>query len=113
MDPVAAVFLALLTARRVDQDAPHQLRRDRKKMSAVLPVHLTLPNEFQIRLVDKHSGLQSAGSPFVRHVTRGDEVQLVVLSGISRARASRSPPRHCWSSPVISVQGVLVRPISS
>jgi hypothetical protein len=45
-------------ARVVDQDAPHETRRDREKMRAVLPLDAGLPCDPQIRFVHERGRVQ-------------------------------------------------------
>ena len=66
----AAVLVALIPARVVDEDAAHQRRRDREEMRAVLPVDVALAEQFEVGLADEGGRLQRADAPFARHVPR-------------------------------------------
>ncbi len=44
-DVRAAAFDALLGARVINEDSPHQLGGDAEKVRAILPVHVLLINE--------------------------------------------------------------------
>ena len=57
---------------------PHHLRGDRKEVRAILPVDVALIDQLHISLVDQAGRLQRAVAAFVRHVARGDHVELVV-----------------------------------
>ena len=74
----AATFGVMMAARVVNQDAPHQLRRDAEKMSAVLPLHVLLIYQPQVGFIDQRRGLQSVAGAFAAHVTAGELSQLGV-----------------------------------
>src|SRR5215831_3827544 len=52
LDQAAAAFGRVSFAGLVDEDMPHQPRRDPKKMAAILESHLRLVHQAQISLVD-------------------------------------------------------------
>jgi hypothetical protein len=54
----AAAFGHLPRASVIHQDVAHRLRRNAKKMGAILPVFLLLPDQSQISLVDQRRRLQ-------------------------------------------------------
>ena len=60
----------------VHEDTPHQPRRHREKVRAVLPVHLLDIDEPQVGLVDERRGLQAMAAPFTAHASPGDLLQL-------------------------------------
>jgi hypothetical protein len=65
-------------AREIDQDAPHQLRRHREEMRAILPPHLARINQPQIGLVDQRRGLQRVARLLAVHVVSGQSAQLFI-----------------------------------
>src|SRR5262249_19016506 len=64
--------------RVVEQDAPHDLRGNGKKMGAVLPVDAPLIDQLQIGFVDEDGRLNGAVAPLARGAARRDDAQLVV-----------------------------------
>jgi hypothetical protein len=70
--------LIALRAGDIDQDAPHQPRRHRQKVGAVLPVHLSDVDQPQIRLVDERRGLQGLAGSLAREASLRDSPQLTV-----------------------------------
>jgi hypothetical protein len=65
----------------VDQDSPHQLRRDAKELRAVLPADALLIDELEIGFVHETRGLQRVPWPLVKEVAGGDVAQLPIDNG--------------------------------
>ncbi len=71
-------FARLMSARVIDQDASHQLRSNPEKVGAVVPVHLPLIDQLEVRLVDQRSRLQGVLGPNGRQRAARDPAQLSV-----------------------------------
>src|SRR5688572_30690537 len=72
---------ALFTAPRfgiVQQDAPHDLRGDSEKVSAILPADVPLIHQLEIGFVDERGGLKGMAGPLAAELAAGDALQLVV-----------------------------------
>ena len=65
-------------AREINQDTPHQLRRDCEEVRAALPMHVARINEAQISLIDQRGRLQRLAGPLTAHVAPGYTVQFVM-----------------------------------
>jgi hypothetical protein len=52
----------------INQDSPHQLGRDAKEVSAILPTHLLLVYQPYVGLVDERRGLKGVSWVFPAHV---------------------------------------------
>ena len=61
----SATFLRFPAASVVDQDLPHHLRGERKKVSPTLKSGLLLPDHAGIRLMDQRGGLERVAGGFV------------------------------------------------
>ncbi len=59
----------------VDENAPHHLRRDRKKLGARLPFDIGHVHQTQVDFVDEGGGLEGISRDFVLHVAAGHETQ--------------------------------------
>ena len=77
MDATAALA-ARLTASVVEQDAPHQLRGDPKKVGTILPLDLPLINQPDKSLVHQGRGLHRVTRTLSPHVASREPMQLVV-----------------------------------
>jgi hypothetical protein len=62
----------------VDQYAPHQLRRDRKEVRAVLPLHAARLNQLEIGFINQRSSLQRMAGPLTADVSVGQAPQFSV-----------------------------------
>jgi len=62
----------------VDENPPHHLRGDAKKVRATLPVDVALFDKTQVRLVDERGGLEGVTVPLTVQLTRSDATQLAV-----------------------------------
>jgi hypothetical protein len=77
----ASTFGSFPPPRVVDEDPPHQLRGDREEMRPVLPLHVTLIDQLQIRLVHKRRGLQRVVRALAPEVPPGQRLQFGVDHG--------------------------------
>ncbi len=75
--PATALFCRP-RSRSIYQDAPHQLRRNREEMGAVLPVKLAYRRQPQIGLVDQRGGLERMARPLAPHAARGKAAKFVM-----------------------------------
>jgi hypothetical protein len=69
---------AQLVARVIDENSPHQLRRDREEVGTVLPVGVALIDQLEVRLVDDGRRLQTIGPPLASEMPRCDRAKLVM-----------------------------------
>src|SRR5688572_23402201 len=89
----AAALEGLSLPSMVHHDAAHELRGDRKEMSAILPVRLGFIREGKIGIMDEHGGLQGVAGALLAHVAAGETVQfrlderdeLIERGGVSAA----------------------------
>lgn len=63
-----APTLHVVSARMLDQDPAHQLRRDREEMGPVLPLHPVVVHEAHVGFVDQSSGLEAVSLALTSHV---------------------------------------------
>jgi hypothetical protein len=77
----AAPLSRIMGPGMIDQNPPHQLGRDAKKMAAIFPVGTFLTNQLQIRLMHQRGRLQGVIGPLVTHVAGGQAAQLSVDDG--------------------------------
>ena len=63
----------------VQKHSPHHLCGDAEEMTSVLPIHLTLVEKPQIRLVDDGGDLKAVVAPFAAQPARGEDAQLPAL----------------------------------
>ena len=63
---------------RVDEDAAHHLRGHAEEVRAVLPAHLRLVDEPEVRLVDEGRGLEGVADALAPQVAGGEPPQLRV-----------------------------------
>ena len=76
------------------QDAPHQLRRHREEMRAILPLHPLIAYEAHVRLIHQRRRLQAMARPLAPHVAARQTVELVIhdrRQSFERARVSVAP----------------------
>ncbi len=64
--------------RNVDQHAPHNLRRDRKEMGAILPLHVLPVDQAQVGFVDQRSSLKEVVATLAGHAPHRDAPQFLV-----------------------------------
>ena len=70
----AAAFGVRVTARVIDQNTPHNLRRDGEEVRTIGPMHVPLIDETNVSLVNQRGSLQRVILPFPAHVTAGKPV---------------------------------------
>ena len=102
----APVGLAVLSACRADEDAPHGLCCGGKKMAAILPSGLVVTAEPQPGFMHQRGGLQGLARRFSRHLGRGQLTQLLVnqrqqliegmLVAFADAFEDQSDVAHVW-----------------
>jgi hypothetical protein len=78
----AAALRVSMTPRVIDQNAPHDLRRDREEVGTIRPVHILLIDQANVRFVYQGSGLECVVFSLAAHVTASQAVQFVVDEGI-------------------------------
>jgi hypothetical protein len=62
----------------IDQDVPHDLRRDAEKLCPVLPNDWLATNESEVRFMNEGGRLQGVVGTLSSQVIAGEETQLVV-----------------------------------
>jgi hypothetical protein len=62
----------------VHEDLAHEPGRNPEEMRPVLPAHLSLVDQPQIRFVDQSRGLQDMAGPLLPHVPAGNLAQFVL-----------------------------------
>jgi hypothetical protein len=67
-----------MTAGELDEDSPHDLRRDSKEMNTIPPLDSMDIDQPQISLVHQGGGLERMARPLARHHTFGEPMQLFV-----------------------------------
>ena len=70
-DVLAAAFLIATPASVVNEDEPHQLRGDRKKVRPILPHHAALLDEPEVGLVDQGRWLNGVTRAFPGQMPAG------------------------------------------
>src|ERR1700722_9011760 len=83
-----------MTPCMLHQNAPHQLRRNREKMGAILPLHAFIIHQTHVRLVDQGCCLQAVAGPLTSHVAPRQAVQFAIDDGsqpVERALVSLAP----------------------
>jgi hypothetical protein len=81
MNRLAAVFVAKMAPHVIHENSAHHLRGDGEKVTAIVPVDLTLPKELDVRLVDDGGRFQAIVPPFVRELAGGERLELFVDDG--------------------------------
>jgi hypothetical protein len=83
-----------MTPRVFHQNAPHQLGRNGKKMSAILPLPTLVIDEPHVGLVYKGCGLPAVTGALATHVAAGEAVEFVINDGgqpVERGSISVAP----------------------
>ena len=62
----------------IDEHAPHDLRRERQELLAVLPFEHALTGEPDERLVDERGALQGVIAAFARHLAAREAAHVVI-----------------------------------
>ena len=73
-----AAFCISMTTRVVDQNASHDLRRDREEMRTIGPVHVSLIDETDVSFVNQGGGLKCVTFSLAAHVAAREPVQFFV-----------------------------------
>ena len=77
MRDTAAAF-EIVASCMLDQNATHHLRRDRKEMRPVLPLHAGVVHKPHIGLVDQGRRLQAVAGTLSLHVAARQPVERIV-----------------------------------
>jgi hypothetical protein len=64
-----------MTARMIDKNAPHQLRRHAEEVGTVLPANIPPVNQPKINLINQCRGLQGVAGTFLAHVASSQSMQ--------------------------------------
>src|SRR5687768_17198884 len=72
----AAAFFSEVFSRVIDQNIPHQLSRERKKLCTVLPFDLLLVDKFQIDFVNECGRLECVIGTLATEQMSGKTTQL-------------------------------------
>ena len=75
----------------IDQDASHDLRRDREEVRAIGPLHVFLIDETNVSFVYERGGLKSVAFSLPAHVAAGEPVQFVVDQRIQLVESGLVP----------------------
>jgi hypothetical protein len=65
-------------ARMVNENAPHDLSGDAKKVSTILPAHVSLIHQFEKRFVHERGRLKSVIPPFPTQITAREALQFAI-----------------------------------
>ena len=74
----AAALGVPVPPRVIDQNAPHNLRRDREEVRTIGPLHVLLIHETNVSFIDERGGLKGVALSFPAHVAARESVQFVV-----------------------------------
>src|ERR1017187_4464999 len=77
MQHIAPAF-QVMAPRVVNQNAPHQLARNREKMGAILPLHALVIHQSHVGFVDQGGGLQAMTGALTFHVASRQAVKFVI-----------------------------------
>src|ERR1019366_2973315 len=66
------------TPRMINQNAPHELGRNREKMGAILPLHVLVIHQPHIGFVDQGTRLEAMSRPLTSHVASREAVEFVI-----------------------------------
>jgi hypothetical protein len=67
-----------VTSRVINQNAAHQLCRDRKEVSAVVPLYMLLLDEPEVRFIDQSRCLQRVANMFSTHIAISHPAQFPI-----------------------------------
>ena len=90
-----------MAARVVDQDLPHKLRGDGKKMRTILPLRQVLLRHAYVRFMNQRGALQGVIGAFFLKIAAGDAVEFVVderHQQIERGLISATPAHQQFSN---------------
>lgn len=92
-DPTSSAFRGNLPPRMIDQDAPHELRRDGKEMNPVVPAYRGVPHQSQIGLMHERRALQRVIRTLLPQTISRDAPKFLVDQG------GPVPPERCFHLP--------------
>jgi hypothetical protein len=67
-----------VASRVINQDAAHQLCRDRKEVGSVMPLHMLLLDEPEVCFIYQSSRLQRVANTLSAHVAMGQPAQFLI-----------------------------------
>ena len=108
----ATAFLIFTTPTVIDQDPPHDSRRDGEEVGAILPLHLVDADETHVCFVDQGSGLQGVIGALPMHIPARDTPQfdLDKLDNAVERLAITLLPRRQQSGYVLCLQSLATLP---
>ena len=78
----------------LNQNAPHQLGRNREKVRAILPLHALVIHQAHVGFIDQGRGLQAVAGALALHVVACQAVEFLIDDGgqpFERALVSVAP----------------------
>lgn len=87
----AASLRVSVSPRVIDQNASHDLRRDREEVRAIRPVHILLINQPDIGFIYQGSSLKCVVFSLAAHVTAGEAMELVVHQRVQLVQSGLVP----------------------
>jgi hypothetical protein len=72
----AAALRGVAAASVVDENTPHQLRRDCEEVRPILPAYLALIDDAHVDLMDQRGCLEGVPAAFLAQITAGEPSQL-------------------------------------
>ena len=87
MQHIAPTF-QVTAPRMIDQNASHQLGRNREKMGAILPLHVLVIHQAHVGFVDQGTRLQAMSRPLTSHVASRQAVEFVINDGSQAVESS-------------------------
>ncbi len=106
--------LQVMAARMLDQNAPHQLRRNGEEVRAILPLHAPVLHQPHVRLINQRRRLQAVAGAFACHVAPCQTVQFGINNRrqpFQRAGVSAAPGTQQLADVTRSRLIRLVRPL--
>ena len=97
---VAAALAGGTVARVVHENPPHHDGRQADELCAILPVHLPLVDQPEVRLVDECGGLERVVAPLAEQIQDGHRRSSSYTTGSISSRARSSPSLQSSSSRV-------------
>src|ERR1041384_2223249 len=97
MGGAASAFAVAMSARVINQDMAHYLRRDGKKMSPILPVHFLLIDQPEVRFVDESGRLWGMSRILAAHKDTSQPAQFGIHKWdqfIERGLVTATPSRQ-------------------
>ena len=90
------VVIVLAASSVIDEYPAHQLCRHGKEVRSVLPLHVPVVNEANIRLIDESRCLKRVAHVFATHVVFGQAAQLLVHQRCQSIQGCfvAAPPGH-------------------